>query len=89
MQDLFASGRIGDLILAVLVAEAVLLALLHARWGLGPGLRRMAANLVAGAALVVALRGALAGSDWMWIAIALSVALLAHATDLIGRWRDG
>ena len=77
MAELFASGRIVDLILLLMVVEAVVLI----AW-----VRRMdlLGNLVAGAALLLALRGALADIWWGWIALCLALALLAHIVDL---WR--
>jgi hypothetical protein len=43
--------------------------------------------LLAGLFLLLALRGALAGAGWRWIALALTAACLAHVTDLGYRWR--
>jgi hypothetical protein len=45
------------------------------------------ANLLAGACLMLALRGALAGAGGPWIALCMAAALLAHLTDLWRRWR--
>lgn len=84
MEALFASGRIVDLILAlVLVEVAVLLVLLRRRsssFRLG-----LLANVAAGASLLVALRLALAGAWWGWIGASLACALVAHLADLTGR----
>lgn len=73
------SGRIVDLILALVVLEALGLAWwLRGRGGVLP----LAPTLVAGACLLVALRAALAGAGWAWIAAALAGALAAHLADL-------
>lgn len=79
MQELFASGRIIDLILAGVLAEAVLLLVLCR------GLRRFApfaATLAAGAVLMLALRAALTGAPWPTVAGWMFVGLVAHALDL-------
>jgi hypothetical protein len=44
-------------------------------------------NLLAGACLLMALRSALSGSGWAWIAAWLFAALVAHLADLARRWR--
>jgi hypothetical protein len=87
MSALFASGRIVDLILALVVLEAVLLAVLHRRTGRAPAPTALAPNLCAGAALLVALRCALTGAWWGWVAAALLAALVAHGWDLSSRWQ--
>lgn len=84
MDGLFASGRIVDLVLAGVLAEAVLLLVLCR------GLRRFApfaATLSAGAALMLALRAALTGASWPAIAGWMLVGLAAHAADLVLRRR--
>lgn len=47
----------------------------------------LAANLAAGAFLLLALRAALAGAGPVWIAASLLGALVAHLADLALRWR--
>jgi hypothetical protein len=88
MSALFASGRIVDLILGLVVLEAALLAGWHARTGRGIPPAALAGTLGAGAGLLLALRAALVGAWWGWVAAALLAALLAHALDLLGRWRQ-
>lgn len=46
----------------------------------------MIGNLLAGAFLLLALRCALTGAGWLWIALWLLAALLAHVADIVGRW---
>ena len=80
MAGFFASGAAADLILAVMAAEALFLLIM----------RRMAAGAVLaailpGALIVVALRGALTGADWPWIALPLALAFPAHLADLAAR----
>jgi hypothetical protein len=85
--DLFSTGRIIDLILGLMVLEGIALAVYHRRTGRGPAPVAVLANLLAGAALLLALRAALAGADWPSVALWLGAALLAHLADLGRRWR--
>ncbi|MBK5958509.1 hypothetical protein CCR97_09855 [Rhodoplanes elegans] len=88
MADLFASGRVIDLILALVVVETIALALagrMPALAGRLPPLRRLLPNLAAGACLLVAVRAALVGADWVWVAASLFAALMAHVADLLTR----
>lgn len=88
MDELFASGRIVDLILAFMVLEGVLL-LSHRRMtGRGMAPVDVLRNLLPGVCLLLALRGALASAWWGWIALCLLMALLAHLVDLRDRWRS-
>jgi hypothetical protein len=41
------------------------------------------------AGLLLALRGALSGLQWHWVALALLMALGAHVGDLSRRWQSG
>lgn len=85
MDGLFASGRIVDLILVGVAAEAVLLLVLCR------GAARFApfgATIAAGAALMLALRAALTGSAWPVVAVWMLVGLVAHVADLALRRRD-
>ena len=84
MADLFATGRIIDLILGLVVLEAVLLAL----WRGSTLLANLAANLVSGFCLMCALRAALTDAWWGWVALFLTGALVAHLADLRGRFRS-
>jgi len=43
--------------------------------------------LLPGAMLVLALRAALSGGAWPWIAVFLFLALPLHLLDLTRRWR--
>lgn len=82
MGGLFASGRIVDLILVGVAAEAVLL-LIFCR-----GMSRFApfgATIAAGASLMLALRAALTGAAWPIVAGWMLVGLAAHVVDLVLR----
>lgn len=85
MSQLFASGRIADLVLLVLVLEGLALAVLGARGRRVPPLGAVLPFLVAGGFFALALRGALVGAAWPWIAAALLGALGAHLADLARR----
>lgn len=86
MSGLFYSGRIVDLILMLVVLEAVGLYVYRLRTGRGPVLVQVAPSLLAGAALLLAVRLALAGAWWGWIAVSLACSLVAHMLDLWLRW---
>lgn len=85
MRDLFASGRVVDIILTLVVVEAVALAGWRRLTGRGVALRALTANLLAGGFLLLAVRAALVGADWIWVAASLLAALLAHLADLATR----
>ena len=88
MQQLVVSGRIVDLILVLVVLEVVVLGYIRASRGSGIEWRALLPNLLAGAALLLALRAAITGAAWLWIATWLAAAGLAHVADLRTRW-DG
>lgn len=85
MQDLFATGRIADLILAVLVLEALAIHFHHRLTGRGPSLARALPFLLAGACLLLAWRMAAAGLPWPLPAVLVAAAGAAHAVDLLRR----
>ncbi len=86
MADLFATGRIVDLILALMILETIVLAGYHHHTGRGVRVATLLTNMAAGACLLVALRAALAGAPWGAVAAALAVAFAMHAFDLRTRW---
>jgi len=85
--ELFASGRVVDLILLLMVVEAVVLGVLHWRTGRGIPLPDLVPNLCAGALLLLAVRAALVHPEPLAPAPYLAVALVAHVADLARRWR--
>jgi len=87
LEPLFASGRIIDLILLMVAAEAALLAWLDRRNGRASLFADVAPTLVSGALLLLTVRAALGGAWWGWIALILTLALLSHSVDLVLRWR--
>jgi hypothetical protein len=87
MQDFVASGRVADAILAIMAVEFVVLTVFYMRTGRGVAPRDLLFMLFAGAALVLALRAALTGAGWHYLAGCLALALVAHLADLSRRWR--
>ena len=87
MSDLFANGRVVDLILALVAIEAILLAWFRRATGRGVSPGDLLWNLLAGCCLLLALRSALIGAAWPWIALPLSMAFVAHLADLRRRAR--
>jgi hypothetical protein len=85
MIALFSTGRVVDLILAFVFLEAVFIAIHRGKTGRGVRLREIAAGMLAGVFLLLALRCALVGERWPWIATWLLAALIAHLADLAGR----
>jgi len=86
LQQLVTSGRIVDVIIVFMAVEALALYLYHRRTSLGPATADIVAMLLAGLCLLLALRAALTGADWLWVASFLAAALVAHLADLHRRW---
>jgi hypothetical protein len=87
MSELFASGRIVDLILALMAAQGAALWIHHARTGRGIPPGEFIPHFVAGAALMLALRAALVGEPWTVVGAWLAASLVAHVVELARRWR--
>ncbi len=87
MEEFFRSGRVAELILALLALEFAALAAWRAVTGGGPAPRALLPFLLAGACFALALRAALTGQGWAWVAAPLGAAFLAHVWDLAQRWR--
>ena len=80
MSSFFASGHAVDLVLGFLVLEVLVLA----------GRNGVVSALLAvlpGAFLLLALRAALTGAPWPWVALWVSLSLPAHLADLARRRR--
>ena len=74
---MFASGRAADVVLAVMLAEGLWL-VGRRGWRAGDAL----ALLLPGALILLALRAALTGQDWRWIALPLIASLPVHLADV-------
>ena len=83
MTWLFASGHAIDIVLAVIAVEALWL-ITRARWRV----HRALLCLVPGALMLLALRAALTGLDWRWIAALLLLSFPVNLADLALRTRD-
>jgi hypothetical protein len=83
----FASGRIVDAVLALVVLEVIALAFLRLAKGRAVPFLGLLVTIAAGVCLLLALRAALAGADWPWVAVALTGSLVAHLADLRTRLR--
>lgn len=86
MQALFDGGRVVDLILGLMVLEALALAWFYGRTGSGIPPRRLLPNLLAGAGLLLALRAALTEQPVTIVAAWLLIGLVGHLADLALRW---
>lgn len=82
MDLLFSSGHIADLILGVIVLEAVILIFRFRVTSRGLPPLELIASLIPGALLLMALRTALTGSWWGWSALALAASGIAHIIDM-------
>jgi hypothetical protein len=76
-----------DIVIALTVLEAIVLALWHGRTGGGLAAGDYALNLASGLWLMLALRSALVGAGAIWIALCLTAAGIAHSADIWRRWR--
>ena len=76
MSWLFASGHAVDVVLAFMVAEAIWL-IARCRAALTVFLM-----LMPGAFMLLALRAALTGLPWYWVALPLTVSLPLHLADM-------
>ncbi|WP_298468408.1 hypothetical protein [uncultured Erythrobacter sp.] len=79
IEDFFASGHAADLVLVVLAIEAVWLRMR------GWSFERIVGLIGPAVFIVLALRAALVGAGWWWVAILLALSLPLHLLDLRGR----
>lgn len=82
MTNVFSSGRIVDAVVAVLVAEVLAVAVLRGRGMRAPTLLSAVTAALPGIFLLLALRAALTGADWMWVALWLATSFPAHLADM-------
>ncbi len=87
LATLIGSGRAIETILGLMLLEGAALALWYRRTGHGVAPGDLLATLLAGGALLLALRAALVGDGPIPIGFWLFVALLGHLADLARRWR--
>jgi hypothetical protein len=77
LSTLFTSGHAVDLVLAVMAVEALFLIFAKKR-----RILTVLLTILPGAAMMLALRAALTGGGWQWVAIWLTVSLPLHLADL-------
>ena len=76
MQTFFTTGHAVDLVLAFMAVQAVVLVIMKRR------ALTVVLTILPGAVMMLALRAALTGADWQWVAIWLTVSLPLHLADL-------
>jgi hypothetical protein len=87
MAELFASGRLVELILVLVAIEVALLLIFWRSKGRGVSPGDLLPNLCAGAFLLLALRLSLGGAGWQLCCGSLAAAGASHLIDLNRRWR--
>lgn len=87
MDGFFSSGRIVDLLLAIVALEAVLVFAFRQPLSALFDLRGFFISLASGVCLMLALRGALTGAAWTAIAPFLLASLGAHVAEIARRRR--
>jgi hypothetical protein len=87
MNDFFVSGRAIDLIIICMIVQALVLTAYFRKTGLGVAPQEFLPNLLSGAFLMLAVRCALTGAWWGWVALLLLSSLAAHLADMRRRWR--
>lgn len=83
IESLFATGHAADLVLIVMVVEAVILFLLVQRGKIQLPYRTYISGVIAGGLIIFALRQALTGGSYVGIAIALALSFVAHLAELL------
>jgi len=87
MPEFVRSGRVIYLALLIVVLELAALLALRAGGHKSLGTPDVLANLAAAAGLLSAAHLLIAGDPWVYTALALSLALVAHIAALRYRWR--
>jgi hypothetical protein len=85
VEEFFTSGHIADVILVFLAVEVAVIGYVLWRQGQALGLLSFVASSLAGGSLVLALRAALLKSGWLFVAMYLLAALLAHLAEIAVR----
>ena len=87
MQNLIESGRIVDFVLIFVALECAGIVAVYRLTGRGLRPVDLATLVLPGVFLFLALRAALTGEGWTWIAGWLLAALATHLADLANRWQ--
>jgi hypothetical protein len=83
----FANGRVADLLLVVMAIEFAALTITAPSKARAGRALDLVFTLAPGACLTVALRMALTGASWPWVALWVTAALPFHVADLLRRRR--
>lgn len=84
MSSFIASGAVADLVLLVMAVEFIALTALQRTGRMRRAVDLLSA-LVPGACLVLALRAALTGAAWPWIAGMIALSFPFHVIDVVRR----
>lgn len=84
MQEFVLSGQAMDLVVLIIVLEFFLLTTLLRKWWKRSALDLFLA-LMPGALLLIAIRFAVTGAEWHWIALAVAASFPFHLADLVRR----
>ena len=85
LKAFFTSGHAVDLVLIVILAEFVYLSTRRRRFSSrAPVIDRVLA-FAPGVCLLLAVRAALTGAGWVWVALALAASFPFHLADLSRR----
>lgn len=87
MTELFTTGLIADIMLGFMALEAIFLIAYHFKTHRGFAPIAVFWMLLPGTCLVLALRAALVGAAWGWVALAVSVSLVGHLCDMRQRMK--
>ena len=85
LSGLFSSGHAVDLVIAVMAAEFGLIILLKSARDRPIAAINMLFAMAPGVFILLALRAALTGAGWIWIALFLAASFPIHVADLIRR----
>lgn len=88
MNDLWPIRWLLDAVIVFTLLEGLGLWLHHRLTGQGLALHDYALNMLSGLCLMLAVRAALSGLAWPWVAACLSASGLAHGWDITRRWRQ-
>jgi hypothetical protein len=86
LAEFFLGGTAVDIVLAMVVVEAVALAFASRLGPRARALQGLGWSMASGGCLVVALRVAVAGGPWPLLAAGIAGSLAAHLMDLRQRW---
>ncbi|MEM9404312.1 MAG: hypothetical protein AAGA44_17725 [Pseudomonadota bacterium] len=86
LESLISSGRIVDIMLAIMATEVVAVSLYRRATGRGIAFVPLILNIGAGASLMLALRAALTDGNIVIIAAWLVASLFFHVADQARRW---